>query len=1232
VQRELHRKVCREMGIPEDLTALSRPDEEPPSPAEDAPAVEGVVLQGPVKQALRDDLFVEMSIPHKWLRLDIECEELKLPVKANAAQRAEVLEAHARSMRLAVITKATEWLGSIDESAGGQMWAYPRGMKIRPSDYRDWPTFLTNVRNSRVNRALPDDINLAWDVEQTPDWARPGADNLHIALRNVSPLPRQSDEVESAVFLVRLDVSVPTAAHRPLRLERVEPSYRYNEYLDYPAIGHNGAVQVVQQSADEVHLRTTWAPRYVLPRIVPKDYDGIERRIRALAQPAGLDSARGIVAALEQWLKSLPASVALAKGLASDDTAALDAERASFARDCLAWRKEIDAIRSGLNLLADSRAHWKQRGPQSDARGVPFEAWLAMNEAMADAMQAKTGRDDAEWRLFQLAFVLANICAVATRMPEFRDRYVAERDDTVTLLYFATGGGKSEAFFGLLVFALFADRLRGKLLGITAMLRYPLRLLTVQQAQRAARVLAFAEMVRIRSRYAGQPFAIGFWVGTGGSPNRLNARGVSDVPAAEATPPNLQQELALRDNEPKYKAALAAWNKIPQCPFCKSATGLRLFKQPEHGGTLAHVCTNSRCFSHQGACRPLPFFICDEDIYDFAPAVLLGTVDKLALIGHSAPTIRRVFGMFGLAPWRSTSNGRLRVPGRYDEWKAGPAANGCEPLQPVYKSGTAAFVDPFPSLIVQDEAHLLDESLGTFAGLFESALDATFEMLAQHLGELVARDPFGKRRRAKVIAASATVSEPQRQLEHLYQRHVPAMQFPHPGPSLYESFYAGPQAPIATEAARCGLPEVESRSRWARVYASFLTNGKPHTATSVAVLAGFHFVITKLFTALTGGSQVEQERVRQLLLAYLSEGGLQDLRASALRTASPGDLATLVDLHRIALTYVTNKKGGDQILAAENEETRKRHKSAGFDLPNIDTRLITGSVEQGEIQKVVELAQTRVAPGAEFEPIDRVLRSVVATSAISHGVDVEELNSMVFAGMPSDIAEYIQASSRVGRTHVGFCLLIPTPQRRRDRYIVEVFDIFHRFLERMVSPAAVDRWADRAIERCFPSILQTYLCGVLPYEGWLMAPDADKASVRFNDEIPDVLRAQRRVKGSITAGIRHFAELAIGLRDGYSPEGEDHYRMTLQSRAELIVENLWTDEMVKGGTLKAFFDYQKDPMLKPMTSLRDVDVAGVIQMSPVDARGKGQDSESVASAMKLARHGSAEWDADSEDE
>ena len=142
-----------------------------------------------------------------------------------------------------------------------------------------------------------------------------------------------------------------------------------------------------------------------------------------------------------------------------------------------------------------------------------------------------------------------------------------------------------------------------------------------------------------------------------------------------------------------------------------------------------------------------------------------------------------------------------------------------------------------------------------------------------------------------------------------------------------------------------------------------------------------------------------------------------------------------------------------------------------------------------------EYARTTPA-GGRFPPLGEALRNIVATSAISHGVDVDKFNAMFFAGLPADIAEYIQASSRVGRTHVGFSLLVPTPHSRRDRYVVETHDQFHRFLERMIPPPAVQRWADRAIRRMIPSIVQAYLCAVVEQEDFAAAADGTKGNAR----------------------------------------------------------------------------------------------------------------------------------------
>lgn len=1224
-------EIYVEKGIPHRFLTSELPQEaaEDMTPVEGASAddeagdstKEGVEARN-TSLPIKDEHFEPLSVPHKWLRLDVTLPELEIDTARSVEQLELDVADHAALMNAAVRKRLQEWVKSDDPEAGGKAWGYRHQLQIPASQYTNWNDFLDRVRKSDLRIAIPD-ILLSWDLELHTDWLDQSKRNLFVALENVSQMPRQFvDETEESVFQVSLRLELPTSLHQPLKLERIEPSYRYNKYLAYPAMGHNCGVEQVQSTADLRILRTTWSPRYTQPRIVPTSANGVQRSVRELSTPTALEGLAPLVPAMDAWLKNLPSRIDPVEGLDPADSVGATRETEAFKGDLAKWRSELNSVAAGLECLRESRAAWKKRGAQADKKAIVFEAWLAMNEAMADFMKARFKRDDNEWRLFQLAFVVANIPCLASRMPEFVHHFDERRDDAVTLLYFATGGGKSEAFFGLLLFNLMLDRLRGKHRGVTSLIRYPLRLLTIQQAQRCARVLAHGERVRRRNGYEGESLSIGFWVGSGGSPNRHSTKGVKSIPLVSAAPPSLANEESLRENDSKYSAAMRAWRKLPKCPFCGSETALRLFV--DHGDqTLGHVCTDIKCDSNDGAWKPLPFYIVDEDIYDLAPAVLLGTVDKLALIGHSGRTIRRIYGMFGAAPWYKPETGRLFVP-ENKELAAGPAAKGMAGVYPAYKGGQRLFHDPFPSLIIQDEAHLLDESLGTFAGLFESTLDAIFAHLSKPLTELVAADRQGRRRRAKVIAASATVSDPERQLEHLYQRSIPATQFPEPGPSLYESFYSEPSEAEVSETGRRANPDVEVASRQARVYTAFMTNGKPHTSTSVSVLSGFHLSVTRLFDKLTMGGDAGLEEAKSQLMSHISSGPLHDLHRQALGSASASELATLVDLHRIALTYVTNKKGGDQIMSAEAEETRKRHLNEGIPLEGIDTRLITGSVEQGEIQGVVDTAQRRVNPGEALPPIREQLRSVIATSAISHGVDVDEFNSMFFAGMPSDIAEYIQASSRVGRTHIGFVVLVPTPQRRRDRHIVHVFDIFHRFLERMVQPAAIDRWAEKAIERVFPSLFQAYLLGVVPSSELMRLPDDEKSKTPDFSFIPNV-RAEFRARGdAFLDEIDKFIELAVGLRDDFSPEGEEHYRRRIDQRTRNLIVDTWSSPVWGSGTMDGFFKGQTDPMLKPMTSLRDVDQSGVIQASPRDATGHRQTLPEVQLVMDLVRNGVAD--------
>lgn len=327
----------------------------------------------------------------------------------------------------------------------------------------------------------------------------------------------------------------------------------------------------------------------------------------------------------------------------------------------------------------------------------------------------------------------------------------------------------------------------------------------------------------------------------------------------------------------------------------------------------------------------------------------------------------------------------------------------------------------------------------------------------------------------------------------------------------------------------------------------------------------------------------------------------------------------MVDLHRIALTYVTNKKGGDQVIDTEKVQFEKLHQAEGYETQVLASELISGAVSAADIQAVVRRAESRVGIGQPFPELNNTMRSIIATSAISHGVDVEEFNAMFFAGIPSDMAEYIQASSRVGRTHVGFSLLVPVPQRYRDRFVIEIFDIFHRFLERMILPAAVDRWAEKALQRVMPSFFQEYMCGINAIEALCAADDARKrnsptyamaADARTFLAIPENMKTTMR-----------FMEKALGLGFMPWPEGKAYYTAMLKNEVTHYQQDLGVDRLVNATRLTKFFEV-RDNRLRPMTSLRDVDQPGLIHESGVDASFRRVGEGATARIMTFIRRGS----------
>ncbi|WP_291385671.1 helicase-related protein [Devosia sp.] len=392
------------------------------------------------------------------------------------------------------------------------------------------------------------------------------------------------------------------------------------------------------------------------------------------------------------------------------------------------------------------------------------------------------------------------------------------------------------------------------------------------------------------------------------------------------------------------------------------------------------------------------------------------------------------------------------------------------------------------------------------------------------------------------------------------------------------------------------------------------------TVTTISVMAAHAATITRWQRDLSSTDAARRDRGVAEIADNVSNAPYAEARRAIVRkvsTNSVAALAALIDLHRIELTYVTNKKGGDQILAALAPEAHESHLSMGseYALGGFETELISGGVDIGGIQHVIRRAEAPFDP--MHDDVSNALRVIVATSAISHGVDVEAFNSMAFAGMPSDIAEYIQASSRVGRTHVGFSLLIPTPQNRRDRFVVEVHESFHRLLERMISPPAIERWADRAIARTIPSLVQTWLGGVNFQGRFALAANSSKQSVALPTTVEHLAKALS--DPTVFNDCLRFVCSAVGIdaHEG-APANPEYYSYRIAEEIRRIEVEASSGSFT--GRLQTMWESGMSGLQRPMSSLRDVDAAGTIFSSRHTEQNRIVSDDVLATAMAFVRN------------
>lgn len=904
--------------------------------------------------------------------------------------------------------------------------------------------------------ATGQEIEPQWQVQLQIE-ARPATNGrlrVSVMLNNVSPDDySERNSTDHYLFDVHLSVEGHNATLYPFVFDILPEDYRYNRELW--GLGRNCVVRRIdEQNAVEtqnapVYRQPVYTTRDAVDSTLPK------ATFQALAQNP-VPILRTIAAAMDQY------------------RAEWEQLMAQRQRDP-AWTSEmLEAAQSDLDGFIDEIARFRRGIRVLERYEVLRCAFQLMNRTFANASNYSS------WRLFQIVYIVTQLPAIAAR--EYDEPGGRDDWDYVDVLWFPTGGGKTEAYLGLIVCTAFFDRLRGKKAGVTAWMRFPLRLLSLQQLQRLADIMGAAELVRRQTtpinRPDYDPFSVAYLVGSGNTPNRLTEyKGSGRVSWLERfqNNPGLMQRFLT----------------IPRCPFC----GQQTVKMDLDETTirLVHRCTNPQC---PEAARGgiLPIFIVDNEIYRYLPTVIAGTIDKVTAIGYE----RKFSHLFGAVTHRCPKHGYLSL-GECTE-KYAP----CDVKPKDFIS--VSLKDPSPSLQIQDELHLLREELGAFDGHYETFLDA-YQQRRQRV-------------RTKIIAATATIEEYENQVAHLYDRK--ARRFPVPGPELGESFYA-----------------TTLRDDTRRFFVGIMPHNYTHINAVVRLAELFH----------RGIEDLQRD----------PKGAISHLNLTTVTTVD--EFLRILSNYEVFVTYLLSKREGDRLNQSFEGQLNRALTEGGY--TEVINKSIIGETPFSEVAAILEELEE---PNPEFA---RRLRSLTATSTISHGVDVERLNYLCFFGMPRQTAEYIQTSSRVGRDHPGVVLVCFNPARERDQSHYHFFLKYHEYLDRLVEPVPINRWSKFSIRRTIPGLFMA----VLLNDYNLSMGGKGKESLYFSRKVRQLIES-RQIRPE---------DLIAYLKNAYRTDGRDAGR-----EFETVIEY----------KVNEYIDMLRNPREsftsanltdQPMQSLRDVD-------------------------------------------
>lgn len=949
-------------------------------------------------------------------------------------------------------------------------------------------------------KVMPYDVRLRGRLRRTPPsfTNADGAYLVEFYLENQVQLDEARAYGLDLPFLLDAQFAVTLDSGTHIKVpHRLQPEdYRL---IDEDGLPGYGITCGVKQLADG-SFSTDTVPTVAQPRVEAPLSDEVGMSMR----PTYQDLATDPMPVLDSFVAALQAyDQQWDKRIASFDPATQAAQIAAVQADREAFLKEIETIKDGVDLM---RQHEKLR-----------TCFCWMNEAMKGAIKLQNKKFDS-WHLFQLGFILTQVRAVYERhAPEASITNVAS---TADVLWFATGGGKTEAYLGIVGMAMLYARVMERTYGVTAWMRFPLRMLSVQQFQRLSYVVAQANMIRQREQLGGHPFTVGYYTGAG-------------------TPGNISS--TYEDNSSTFlpwisQDKLQAYQFVSDCPYCATEGSIHLVRDNTKA-RLKHVCSNVICWSNCGADDgmygegirgEIGIYVSDEECYRYLPTVMVGTIDKLAVLAHNT----RFAAYFGAHRYfcpdhgftRERKCGHKRIVPKGDDFDAVECGITSK-SKPFATTEVPAMRDPGFPLLIQDELHLLRESLGNFDAHYETTLSA---LQVSYKG-----------RAPKVLAATATIKEFEQHVHNLYMRR--ARRFPAPGATKGESFYARRKKDPETN-----TPLVR---RW---FAGVLPISRSNMASRCAAEISSRFL-----------DQVDQWRGR---LAKHDPALLDALRLTPERAGLA--LAYLERHLNTNLVYVNSKRSITEIqrFMEELNELKdvERHHA-----------VLDGESTLDAILNAIHHVERKTAddPG----------RELLATNVVSHGVDIAELNFMVVAGWPTSTAEYIQASARSGRVHPGIVISVLSPNKLFETNVFLNFSDYHFFLDGLVDSVPINRFAPNILERTLPGVMSAVILNWASHQaGW--GDDIDYSMKGLKAALSAGPQAREQIQKVVMLAL----EVPATLQHEFDPRVLADFHRVLHEQVKHALHRLenWNPakmDYTVGKALGEFFGHD------PMRSFRDIE-------------------------------------------